>query len=343
MHNRHVQPTELWLLDSPRSRVVSALLLPFSCLYGFGWVCYESIYRLGLKKRIQIPGLQIIGVGNLEVGGMGKTPVAIEIARLMIETGKRIAVSASAYGSPASVGASMAPDGRLSPAKHGDEATLIRQALPNVPLILGRDRVRAAELAKESGMEALILDDGYQHLPLGRDADLLLWNSCVRNRRCLPSGPMREPQGGIRRADAFVGSDSVGLPGGDSRPFFRFQRQFTGLVSVFSEETVPISWIEGRKVDALCAIGRPGQFRESLIELGASIERFDFLGDHNSLQALPNGFELGSELPCIVTEKDAVKIRESSHRSSRFWALQMRVQFTDSKEILRWLQDEKSR
>lgn len=291
-----------------------------------GWLAYSGVYLAGLKRRKKFP-ISVVGVGNLEVGGLGKTPVSIEIARLLRSAGLQVAISASGYGSPASRAATLTPPGELDPALWGDEPALIRSKLPDVPLIVGRRRVLAAEIAVRERFDALVLDDGFQHLPLGRDVDFLLYDPIAVNRRCLPSGPMREPMIGAKRANAVL----IGSEHGESvfgLPDFRFRRRFTGLVS-HSGERVPLDWLLGRSVHAVCAIARPSRFFETLEELGAILVSKTSFGDHDALNR-----ELPSGAPVVVTEKDAVKLRKSN---MPFYALEMDVEFDNKEAVESWL------
>ncbi len=318
----------VWELRTPTDRALSAALLPVSYLYALGWLTYSSVYALGLKKRFS-PSIPVIGVGNLEVGGLGKTPCAIAIARLFEREGVRVGVSASGYGSPAAQAAQLAPAGPLSPREWGDEPSLIRSKLPDLPLIVGRRRVLAAQIAEKEGLGALVLDDGFQHLPLGRVADLLLWDPDGPNRRCLPAGPMREPTLGAKRATAVLIGDD-GDPPYDMAAF-RLRRVFTGLVSLTGEQ-LPVEWLAGRELRALCAIGRPRAFFETLRKLGARLVDEVALADHDPLDRdLPPG------APWIVTEKDAVKLRGRAPANPEIYALQMDIEFTEEEKLAEWL------
>lgn len=291
-----------------------------------GWLVYAGVYSVGLKRRKKFP-IPIVGVGNLEVGGLGKTPVSIEIARMLSSAGLQVAVSASGYGSPASEAATLAPAGELEPSRWGDEPALIRAKLPDVPLIVGRRRTLAAEIAFREGFDALVLDDGFQHLPLGRTVDFLIYDPLAVNRRCIPSGPMREPTIGARRATAVL----IGSEHGESvfgLPDFRFRRRFTGLVS-HSGEKLPLDWLSGRSVHAVCAIARPIGFFDALAELGANLVSKTSFKDHDALNR-----ELPSGAPIVVTEKDAVKLRRGS---MPFYALEMDVEFDDKEAVESWL------
>lgn len=319
----------VWELRTARDRIISAALLPLSYCYAAGWTAYYSVYALGLKKRKSFP-IPVIGVGNLEVGGLGKTPMTIALAKLLSDSGLNIAISTSGYASPASVGAKLAPEGDLDSVKWGDESALIRAKLPDVPLIVGRRRTLAASIAQAEGFDALLLDDGFQHLPLARDTDLLLHDPHAPNRRCLPSGPLREPTWGSNRASAFL-IEGVGEPPVAAKPVFRYRRRFLSVVSL-SGHRKGVDWLAGRDVKAICAIGRPTQFFGTLTSLGAKLQETIALRDHDVI-ATP----LDGDVPWIITEKDAVKLRSRSPVPDQVYALMMEIEFEEPEKFKTWL------
>lgn len=300
--------------------LISTALLPISWIYAFGWTAYISIYALGIRKRkkFQIP---IIGVGNLEVGGTGKTPIVIEIARLIIDQGQKVAISVNGYGSPARLDTQIAPLGSLEASEFGDETCLIRNALPEAGIIVGRNRVAAAELAEKNGFDVLILDDGFQHLPLARKVDLLVTDSTTKNRRCLPAGPMREPNWGANRADATLSYC------GESD--FPLSRKYSHFMQIATSEKFPISWIQNKEVSAMCGIGQPRQFFAALESLGAVISKKISVADHSAYIEVP------TDGNWIVTEKDATKIEKNR---KNIYVLAMEAKFEDEEKFRRWLE-----
>lgn len=275
------------------------LLIPASLLYAAGWSAYRSLYQLGLKRAAQ-PFAPILCVGNLTVGGSGKTPLTIHVARCLAEMGYRPVIGCSGYGSPASEGAAWAPDGPLDPALWGDEPALIRDQLADVPLVVGRRRVLAAQLVAERAGPGtvLVLDDGFQHLPLRKSASIVL-DPPGSNRWCLPAGPYREPRLNLRLADLVLGPPQAEL---------RVVSAITGLQTLHGREPIDFP----KEADALCGIGRPHAFFDALRErchLRASVA----LADHSSLLG---ALDRVSD-PVLVTGKDAVKLREMPESRGR--------------------------
>ncbi len=319
--------SDVWYGRSTTARLASAALTPASWLYALCWEAYEAAYAWGLKRPAE-PHRPVLCVGSLSVGGSGKTPVACHVAEVLLRIGRQVVLSASGYRSPAESGASVAPVGPLSAREWGDEPALIRWLLPEVPLIVGRDRVRAAKLCNERFPGAvLVLDDGFQHLRLEKHLSLVLDEPNPPNRRCLPAGPYREPRGGLSRADLV-------LPGK-----FQVESRIAGF-SLHGEADLPEGEWQGRPVSVLCALGRPDRFLSDLESLGLLIERKSLFGDHdpldegNLLQAVPEDF------PVVVSGKDWQKLRERPDvRSRAFWIARHEVRVTPESEFEGWLRD----
>jgi len=291
---------ELWAAKTPTAAASRILLTPTSWLYAFGWQVYASVYRLGLKRAAE-PHKPILCVGNLVVGGSGKTPATLAIAGLLQSMGESVVVGMSGYGSPHSEAAAVAPQGPLDAAEWGDEPAMVRWLAPEVPLIVGRRRVLAAELAtKHFPGSVLLMDDGFQHLPLRKHLTLLIDPANPPNVRCLPAGPYREPRSNRCNADLVFGDK-------------------------FAIERKPLRFVDpaGKPSDApktanmLCAIGSPESFAESLAEAGVSVAGQVRGPDHDPLTAgnLFDGLDRSTAL--VVTAKDWVKLRSRSDLDER--------------------------
>lgn len=289
---------EIWFGESLSAKAIRTALTPASWLYGLGWRAYVACYRLGLKKPSR-PHSPVICVGNLVVGGSGKTPVTVFLARHLISKGRRVVISASGYGSPASEAAAVAPEGLLDPAVWGDEPALLREELPDVPLIVGRRRVLAAELCHKHFPDAVMLmDDGLQHLPLGRDLNLVI-DPPGSNRRCLPAGPYREPKGSfaaVRGRIVFIRSARAERNG----------RAEPELTVTYSD--LEFSGPKPAKANVLCALGNPSGFVASVRDSGVELARVSCLPDHDPLTG-PVFEDMDPSIPVVVTLKDWVKLR----------------------------------
>lgn len=195
--------------DDSRWPHTQKLLRGLSSLYGLGVRLHTSLYSFGLKKSRRLP-CKVISVGNLTVGGTGKTPMTLYLAELVRHHGLRVAIVSRGYGGRAEKRGGVVSDGRqllMTAADAGDEPFLMAVALGGVPVLVGRDRWQTGQWAiQQFGAQVLILDDGYQHLKIDRDLNILLMDSRhpQGTGRLLPSGPLREPLRAIHRADTVV-------------------------------------------------------------------------------------------------------------------------------------------
>ncbi len=294
-----MHPSELWHGRGLGPRAARAALAPVSWLYALGWQTYLAAYQVGLK-RSKKPHIPVVCVGALTVGGSGKTPFALHVADVMRGLGRDVVLGMSGYGGPAESGARLAPEGPLDAREWGDEPAMARLLRPDLPLVVGRRRVLAAELcARERPGAVLLMDDGFQHLPLRKHLNLILDDPAPDNARTLPAGPYREPRGNRRRADLV-------LPGE-----FRIEG---GIVGLFRPNGTPH---EPARAIAVCALGEPGGFLRGLAERGVEVAHAQLLPDHDPLDAGTLLERLPPDLPVVVTAKDWVKLRERPDAGSR--------------------------
>ena len=282
---------EVWYGDSPAAKLARVLLWPLSLIYALGWQIYLLVYRIGLKRAYR-PHCKVLCIGNFTAGGTGKTPTVVFVANCLSELGIPFVIGCSGYGAPHSFGATVAPAGGLKAAKWGDEPAEIRDLLPNVPLIVGRARVTASKLSSEAFPESvLLMDDGFQHMPLHRDVSIIL-DPALANKLTFPAGPYREPcVSGAKRADLVI-------------PSAEFTQLFSALT--FTDPSGGVL-SPPPKARVLTAIGRPDNFRQALEAEGVSIVEFLALPDHDKLQI--NLADKETDLPWLVTRKDWVKLQ----------------------------------
>jgi tetraacyldisaccharide 4'-kinase len=319
-HNPVMHWTEVWFEDDPKSVLIRTVLIPASWLYTIGWNTYLALYRLKLK-RPKRPHSPVLCVGNLTVGGSGKTPMTVHIAQVLAGMGNEVVISCSGYGSEASAEATVAPEGPLSAERWGDEAALLRWLLPAVPLVVGRNRVRAAELVTKNYPAAIMLmDDGFQHLPLHKNISILMdWPTV--NHHCLPAGPYREPVSHRSRGDLV-------LPG-------KFDVDTLPFALIDATERVVINPV---KANVLCALGSPEKFLEALRKNGIKLGKIELRPDHAPLREgnLFDGFPANE--PLVVTEKDWVKIRERSDLANRkIFVVRHGVRVSPEADFAAWL------
>lgn len=343
---------QLWR-DSP-----PAGLGGLAWLYALGWRVYAGVYRLGLRRRAQMP-VPIIGIGSLWVGGVSKTPLTVAVARYLQALGVRIAVLTHGYGGSCyRTGVLVDPREYPNASIVGDEAVELRLALPDTPLAVGKWRVQMAQAAMERwSPDALVLDDGFQHLPLARALDLALLpaESPLGNGYCLPAGPLREPPDGLRRADGvvlvrtsmqLVAGEAVENPhpqplsdgaGEGSRTHlwsvsgiatYTATVAPTVLLHLSSGERLPLEWLQGRPLTLLCGIARPERFRRMADALGYTVERMDIYPDHHAYT--PDDLQTLAGKTVLTTMKDAVKLRERLPNACDAYALLIEAHLDDA-------------
>lgn len=308
------------------------------------------LYRRGILHAEALPR-PVISVGNLAVGGAGKTPHVQFLASWLAGLGARPAVLSRGYGrkSRGVVWVSHG-EGPLVPADvGGDEPVLLASLLPGVPVLAGEVRADAGrECLKRHDVDVFLLDDGFQHLRLSRDADLLLVDAGrgLGNRRTLPLGPLREPAGSARFADALIVTKCVDLakgretaaaipfPPGRPRAFSRLSPR--SLVDRGGRESpLPAGTVE---VAAFCGLARNGQFSETLADAGFAVRKFLAYGDHHRYRQkdIEEIAAAASGLPVVTTEKDLVRLPAALPFDVK--ALRVGVAFLDGwQELSRFL------
>lgn len=314
--------SEIWYGSDPRTALARGLLTPASWLYAAAWTAYLAAYRAGLRRPVA-PHAPIVCVGNLVVGGSGKTPLALHLVDVLRRMDRTVVVSCSGYGSPRAEVATVAPDGDLDPTEWGDEPALFREIYPGLPLIVGRRRVLAASLCRDRFPDAvLVLDDGFQHLPLRKDLTIVLDESRPENTRCLPAGPYREPRSERRRADLVLPSEAFNVAFG---------------TSIRNADGTNVQ-ATGRTADVLCAIGRPDRLIASLAQLGIGVGRVRALPDHAALSGRYLEDSAGARRPVIVTEKDWVKLRrEALPAGSEVWVARRTARVVPEDAFMGWI------
>lgn len=300
---------------------LSFLLLPLSWLFGFGVACRRAAYRFGLLRRVRV-ARPVVVVGNVTVGGTGKTPFTIWLASELQAQGVLVGIVLRGYGGnssqwPRDVSSDSAPE------EVGDEAVLLAKRTGAI-VVAGPDRVAAAQRAIERGARIVLSDDGLQHYRLARDREVVVIDGRrgVGNRQLLPAGPLREPVSRLAQADLRVVSWRDGSP----RPItpvaatIQACARLAEASALVSGETRPLESFKGARVHAVAAIGHPQQFFAALQQLGIEVAPHP-LPDHARLTAADIQFP--DDLPVLMTEKDAVKCVRFADQ--RHWAVRMDV------------------
>lgn len=307
--------------------------------YGAAVWARNRAFDRGWKKAVRVP-VPVVSVGNLTLGGTGKTPVVEHVARFYRDLGLAVAVLSRGYGSAAGP---------------NDEAMVLEENLPDVPHLQGRDRVELATTAvHELESEVLVLDDGFQHRRLARDLDVVLADTTrpLTDEHLFPRGLLREPLDGLRRAGVIVLTrcDQAG-PESVARQREWLARRFpdksiatavhapVGLVGV-GEQTASVEELRGKPVGAFCGIGNPDAFRRTLADLGANVAAFRTFPDHHPYKRIDVddlcawALTLPADAVIATTQKDFVKLRLPDLGDRPLWAVRVGVQFLDGEPAL---------
>jgi tetraacyldisaccharide 4'-kinase len=294
-----------WYRLSP----VSLLLLPLSLLYCALVQVRRALYRFGWLPRIRLP-VPVVVVGNLSVGGTGKTPLVIWLAEFLQGQGYRPGIVTRGYrGKSRTWPLPVRPDTPATLA--GDEAVLLARRT-GCPVMAGPDRVADARQLLAQGCDLILSDDGLQHYRLARDIEIAVIDGERRfgNGLCLPAGPLREPRARLR-------SVHLRVTNGEPGPGELGMRLEPGEIYSLAE---PARRVSARsltgKLHAVAGIGHPERFFATLRALGLDIEAHAF-SDHHPF--VPADLAFGDDRPVILTEKDAVKCQ--AFAGPKHWAL----------------------
>ena len=343
-------------------------------LWALSWVFRGVVqFRLRLyRKRIlreRALGCLVISIGNLTVGGTGKTPVVEKFARALQSGGRRVAILSRGYkskklpffkrlsnrlGSEQEFVPRIVSDGKkllLSSRLAGDEPYMLAKNLHDVIVLVDRDRVKSGVYAIEKmGCDTLLLDDGLQYLRLKHRLDVVLVDcqAPFGNEFLLPRGTLREPPRNLRRASFIFITKCV--PGADNSALIARIRQYNRtaeivecthspqyLQHVFTGERVPLSYLKGRSIGALSAIARPESFEDGLRKLGAKIELSRHFADHHRFSEKEiAGFIrrcVNRDLDAILTtEKDCVRFPKLKDMELPIYYLRVEIEILTGHE-----------
>ena len=293
-----------------RRGAIAWLLWPVSLLFGVLVALRRVLYFIRVLKSRRA-GIPVIIVGNITVGGSGKTPLVIWIAEFLKAKGWSPGIVSRGYG--AKVQTPRAATIASEAAEVGDEP-ILRSRRSGCPVWVGADRlaVIAALRAANPDVDVLILDDGLQHYRLRRDLEIAVVDGRgLGNGFLLPAGPLREPAWRLRTVDAVV------VNGASTKQDFTMLLEGDTLHRMTdARERQPLKAFAGRKVHAVAGIGDPKRFFLQLGAAGIKVQPHPF-PDHHAFT--PHDLEFGDELPVLMTEKDAVKLRHAAQPG--WWVL----------------------
>ena len=287
-------------------------------LYGGVTALRRRAYARGWLRSYSV-GKPVVVVGNISVGGTGKTPLTIALVRALAARGLRAGIVSRGYGG--SVEGPLLLDDASTPDQVGDEPVLMR-ALSGAPVVVGRDRVAAAEaLIAGAEVDVVLADDGLQHYRLRRDIEICVIDGARRfgNRRLLPAGPLREPLSRLDRIDFRV------CNGGVARADeVQLHLREDGVLRLVDGERAELDAFAHRRVHAIAGIGNPRRFFDSLRACRIEVIEHAF-ADHHRFRESDLAF--GDGLPVLMTGKDAIKCRAFAQPD--WWQVGVQVQLPE--------------
>ncbi|MEA3305422.1 MAG: tetraacyldisaccharide 4'-kinase, partial [Candidatus Omnitrophota bacterium] len=289
--------------------ILRVILAVFSFVYLVLLKCSCFFYDAGILKKNKAAA-KVISVGNITLGGTGKTPFTIKLAKKLTAMGKKVSVLIRGYGD--------------------DEPHLLREKLGEIPVLIGKDRVKNAERAiNELGSDCIILDDGFQHYRIERDLDIVLIDTTCpfENMRLFPRGILREPLSRLKNADIIILTKSD-MGAGNVNAIRRRLERINGNIGIAesfyrpvgfkrmnSFESLPLSYIRGRKTAVVSGIANPKYFDWLVGNAGAVLRaRFHYPDHHlyreSNLKAITKRCRDLNIDTVVTTEKDAVKLNK---------------------------------
>ncbi len=321
MNSGLTRAEQLFYPSRPEPWPRRALLAPLTALawgYGLGVRLRGALYDRHLLDGERVEGLRIVSVGNMNVGGTGKTPAVLHLAELLVRGGRKVGILTRGYGRRSRHPLTFTGEEPLpSVEEAGDEPLLLARQCPRARVLVGADRRALARQARdEFGLEVVLLDDGFQHRRLARDEDIVVVDEAVGfgNGRMLPRGPLREPLTSLRRATLFWVRTAAApvaplphLPG----PQVRTRYRPTAWVDPAGELHPPEA-LKGVPVLALAGLARPGSFLATLRHLSVEVRDMALFPDHHPFSATElrevEARAARQGVRVVTTEKDAVRL-----------------------------------
>ncbi len=335
----------------------SGVLIPFSWLYGLIIMVRNWLYDHGYRRSVNV-GVPVISVGNITVGGTGKTPLVALIASRLCVEGKRVAIVSRGYRRKSS-GPVIVSDGiqiLADALEGGDEPVELAKKVPAAVVAVDNRRVRVSRMIVERyNPDVILMDDGFQHRALHRDCNCVVIDACTlpNDTRLLPAGIRREPLRSLQRADILI--LSKWQEGIDLEKIRTSLHQYTNASVVvcsyvpialhdrINNVTVDVGQVRGRRCVAFCGIGSPETFNRTLGEMGVSVASVAHYADHhyyteNDIDEIIELARVHQAVMILTTEKDAVRL--SGSLMKRFKAevplisVETAVKFIEGEDLL---------
>jgi len=336
--------------DTPGMQGLKPILYLFSLIYGAIVKMRILLYRYGFLHAKSLP-CKVISLGNITIGGTGKTPMAIWLAEFLTSEGIRVAILSRGYRGTTSYPVNIVSDGYhvfLRPHDVGDEPVLMARRLKGVPVVAGQNRFKAGECAiSHFGAEILILDDGFQHMALKRDMDFVLLDATnpFANGYLLPRGPLREPASHLKRAHAFILTRCDQATNVEKTirtltntfpkiPVFKSVHRPYKLCTLGEDTFLDVGVLSGKKILAFSGIANARTFMAMLKSIGLNVVQFKEYPDHyyysrKELQQIQREALALNVEAIITTEKDIVRIEDRWPNKLPLSFLAINMEFVD--------------
>lgn len=336
-----------------RHSVIKIITIAISCPYRLIINFRNWLYDKEIIASVKLP-CPVISVGNITVGGTGKTPCVIMLARMLQTHGFKPAIISRGYGGKNPKPVNIVSDGEnilLDSKTAGDEPFLMAQSLKRIPIIIGPQRIKTGKVAiSQFGVNVLICDDAMQHRKIFRDIDLVLLDSQnpLGNGHLLPRGALREPIAGLKRASALMitrTDEAVEANYNNSKlsqlvkcPIFTSIHKVQDLIKGDYSEIWPISKLSGKKVCVFCGVANPDSFKKSLLGARAHILSWNTFPDHHNysldeLDVIRNKFKNDDADIIITTQKDGMRLQNFPEFLSMIYLLRIEMEVTPSREL----------
>lgn len=348
----------MWNDETRRFSPTRMALYAASLAYGRGVALRNALYDRGVFHVSHL-SRPVISIGNITVGGTGKTPCVIMIAKMLQAKGRRPAVVSRGYGGKSISPVNVVSDGEkilLPAATSGDEPLLIARSLPGVCVLTGPKRAITGRAAIERfGADVIVCDDAFQHRQIHRDVNLVLLDDQrpLGNGHLLPRGELREHPEGLARADAFLLSranltksadpDIIAIAAARKLPVFRSIHRADAVSNIGSKEELPLNALRGKRVCAFCGIAKPDAFKDTLLAAGADVVSFNPFPDHHpfgrrDLEDLMYSFRSFNAAYLMTTQKDAMRLLDCPDFLNMVWVLQIQMEIPDGAALFdTWL------
>jgi tetraacyldisaccharide 4'-kinase len=326
--------------------MMKPLLRPLSFLYNKVVEAKTSLYQREVFSTYKAP-VPVISIGNLTVGGTGKTPVTDFCLKDLTNAGKKVAVVSRSYRADAGSACWVDVSHPFAARYYGDEPVLLASANPEVPVYVGPSKWRTAEFAVtqprwDVKYDAILVDDGFQHLKLHRDLDIVILDAteAKENYAVLPEGRARESWNGLKRADVIILSKSnlakqedlkeieSRLPAG--KEVIHLGYQIKKFRNVRTKEVLPRSAMEGKNLFLVSAIARPDVFEKMMRDIGEISKKSQHYRDHHQYtladaKKIEEEFKKSGADFLVTTEKDAVKLKSLLNERTPLWGASLEV------------------